>query len=146
MSCKVRLELKVGAAPEAAQEDTREVFSGIVEKSVGSTLSDDRWSRKPPGQRQEPLYFALHVSQGNAEDLLREIYDYNQSVKAAETDASGTSPPASPVDFINGLRSRYVNRMPATAEGKIIYGIKLESGRLQFRCSKDVTHRQRMES
>jgi hypothetical protein len=146
MSRAIRLELKVGKGPEENQADTREIFSGLVDTTVGSAPTDDKWLHRMPGQRQDDLYFALHVSQGHVEDILKEIYDYNQSVKFSETDAACSSKPISPVAFVTGLRRRYINRMPTTAEGKVIYGVLLGNGRLQFRCSKDVTHRQRMES
>jgi hypothetical protein len=145
MSSTIKLELKVGTGLEADQADTREVFSGTVDQTIGSTLSDDKWRRKLPGQKLEDLYFALHVSEGHAEDILTEICDYNQSAKSTEGDKSSSPKPMSPIEFINRLRSRYVNRMPSVAEGKVIYGVKLPSGRLQFRCSKEVTHRQRTD-
>ena len=145
MSSKIKLELKAGKHPEEGHNDTREVFSGIVDQALSSTLSDDNWFRKMPGQKQEHLYFALHVSEGHAADILHEIHDYSHSVKSAETDKSSSTKPVSPIAFINDLRSRYVNRMPSIAEGKVIYGITLSNGRMQFRCSEDVTHRQRME-
>ena len=145
MSSKIKLELKAGQRPEGGQTDAREVFLGIVDQSPGTTLSDDNWFRKLPGQKQEHLYFALHVSEGHAPDVVHEIDDYNHSVKSAAADKSSSSKPVSPIAFINSLRSRYVNRMPSVAEGKVVYGITLPNGRLQFRCSEDVTHRQRLE-
>lgn len=145
MSSTIKLELKAGKRPEEGHNDTREVFLGSVDQTPGSTLSADTWFRKLPGQKQEHLYFALHVSEGHARDVVQEIDDYNHSVKSAEKDKSSSSKPISPMAFINGVRSRYVNRMPAIAEGKVIYGIALPNGRLQFRCSEDVTHRQRQE-
>jgi hypothetical protein len=141
MSSTIKLELKVGKRPEEGHNDTREEFLGVVDQTPGSSLSADNWFRKLPGQKQEHLYFALHVSEGHAPDIVHEIDDYNHSVK----DKSSSSKPISPMAFINGVRSRYVNRMPAVAEGKVIYGITLPNGRLQFRCSEDVTHRQRLE-
>jgi hypothetical protein len=145
MSSKIKLELKAGKSPAEGQHDTREVFSGVVDQTLGSTLSDDKWFKQIPGHGQEHLYFALHVSEGHAADVVQEISDYNHRVKSVETDKASSSKPVSPVAFINDLRSRYVNRMPSIAEGKVIYGITLANGRLQFRCSEDVTHRQRRE-
>jgi len=124
MSSKIKLELKVGEGPQEGRNDAREVFSGIIDQAVGSTISDDKWFKRMPGQRQEDLFFALHVSEGHAAEVLQEIYDYNQSVKSAGADESSSSKPISPIAFINGLRSRYVNRMPSTAEGSVVYGIK----------------------
>jgi hypothetical protein len=145
MSSRIKVELKAGKCPEEGHDDTREVFLGIVDQTPGSSLVNDNWFRKLPGQKQEHLYFAVHVSEGHSPDVVQEIDAYNHSAKSAEKEKSDSSRPMSPIAFINGLRSRYVNRMPRTAEGKVIYGITLPNGRLQFRCSEDVTHRRRLE-
>jgi hypothetical protein len=56
MPSKIKVELKAGKRPEQGQNDAREVFLGTVDQTPGSTLSDDQWFRRLPGQKQEHLF------------------------------------------------------------------------------------------
>jgi hypothetical protein len=132
------LILKTGHLPENGKSDTRTQYNGKVDLTTGTTYNDDHWSRKPYDGDKETIYFALHVSPAHLEDVIHEIEDFKKKCRTNTAKESAA-------DFLNKLRGNYIQKMPKTAEGNLVYALLDGLNNLHFKKSEEVTHRERRE-
>jgi hypothetical protein len=127
--------LKTGAKPEAGEEDHRTVYDGRISKGIGTSFRDDQWTRLPHGGTKEKLLFALHVHEGYLSDVIQEYCEFKAAFASGEAKQTFA-------DFLDNLRSTYMDSMPNDAEGFVFYVFNKDK-RAYKGVSAPVTHRQR---
>jgi hypothetical protein len=135
MADRVHIVLKTGDRPKPGGADKRTAYDGRVKKGVGTSFRDDRWTRTPCGQEPERLAFALHISEGYLADVIQEYCEFKAAYVSGDAEQTFE-------EFLNALRSRYLDEMPDGHDGFVFFLIEKDK-RLYNGVSKPVTHRHR---
>ncbi|MBD3253225.1 hypothetical protein GF386_05815 [Candidatus Pacearchaeota archaeon] len=98
---RLTTEAKVGEGVE------KRTYRASV-KPEADSFRHDSWNQESP--KSGELFFALHVSDGDYQDVCESVRDYRRS---------GESKPDF-AEFLDYLRSRYIHNMPQGGEGRLV--------------------------